>query len=83
VGDRTELCGTPASISLSVDISPSNETQDFPCERKEPISLLRLIENCNVYNLYSKPTYYVLSKVFSISKNTLAVDILLLKFKVM
>jgi hypothetical protein len=35
VGDRTEPCGTPACISLGVDISPSTETLNFLCERNE------------------------------------------------
>jgi hypothetical protein len=29
VGDRTEPCGIPACMSLSVDISPSTETLNF------------------------------------------------------
>jgi hypothetical protein len=39
-------------------------------------------EHSNFYNLYSRPGCQVVSKAFSISKNTAAVDILLLKFKV-
>jgi hypothetical protein len=46
------------------------------------ISLIRLIENFNVDNLYSKPKCHVVSKDFSISKTTSVVDMLLLKFKV-
>jgi hypothetical protein len=34
VGDRTEPCGTPAYMYLGVEISPSNETLNFRCERK-------------------------------------------------
>jgi hypothetical protein len=44
--------------------------------------LIILIENCNVDNLYSKPKCHVVSKAFSISKNTAGVDVLLLKFHV-
>jgi hypothetical protein len=44
--------------------------------------LIRLIENFNFVNLYSKPKSNVVSKAFSISKNTAAVDMLLLTFKV-
>jgi hypothetical protein len=73
VGDRTEPCGTPAYISLGVGISPMNETLNFLWERKEPISLIRVIENFNLDNLYSKPMCHVVSKAFSISKNTGAV----------
>jgi hypothetical protein len=82
VGDRTEPCGTPACISLAVDISPSTETLNFLCERKELMSFIKLIENANLDNLYSKPGCHVVSKAFSISKNTAAVDILLLKLSV-
>jgi hypothetical protein len=41
VADRTEPCGTPAFISLRVDISPFTETLNFLCERNEVISLIR------------------------------------------
>jgi hypothetical protein len=51
-------------------------------ERKEIISLIKLVEKCIFDNLYSKPGCYVVSKAFSISKNTAVVDILLLKFRV-
>jgi hypothetical protein len=43
-----EPCGTSACISLGVDISPSTETLNFLWERKEPISLIRLIDNFNL-----------------------------------
>jgi hypothetical protein len=43
---------------------------------------MKLVENCNVVNLWSKPGCHVVSKAFSISKNTAAVDILLLKCRV-
>jgi hypothetical protein len=36
---------------------------------------------CNLDNLYSKPGCHVVSKAFSLSKNTAAVD--MLKFRVM
>jgi hypothetical protein len=51
VGDRTEPCGTPACMYLGVDISPFTETQNFLCERNEPVSLIKLFENCNLDNL--------------------------------
>jgi hypothetical protein len=82
VGDKTEPCGTPACITLGVDISPSTETLKFFCVRKEPISLIKLFENSNLDNFYSKPECHVLSQAFSMSKNTAAVDILLLKLRV-
>jgi hypothetical protein len=45
-------------------------------------SLITLTENFNSGNLYSKPRCHVVSNAFSISKNTAAIDMLLLKFKV-
>jgi hypothetical protein len=45
--DRTEPCGTPACISLGVDISPYTETMNSRCERKELMSLINLVENSN------------------------------------
>jgi hypothetical protein len=82
MGGRLEPCGTPACISVGVDISlPSTETLNFLWERKELISLIRLIQNFNSDNLYSKQRCHISSKVFSVSKNTVTVDMLLLKFK--
>jgi hypothetical protein len=51
-------------------------------QKNKPINLIRLIENSNSDNLYSKPRCRVVSKAYSIYKNTATVDILLLKFKV-
>jgi type II secretory pathway component PulL len=79
---QRELGGTPACISLGADISSSIETLNFQFERKELISLITLAENANFDSLYSKPEFQVVSKAVSISKNTAAIDILLLKFKV-
>jgi hypothetical protein len=62
VGNRTEPCGTPAFISLGVDILPSTDTLNFLCERNELISLIRLVENSIVDNLYSKPKCHNVSK---------------------
>jgi hypothetical protein len=75
VRDKTEPWGTPR-ISLGVDISPSTETLNLRCERKELMSLIKVDENSILYNLYSKPECYVVSKAFSMSKNTAAVDII-------
>jgi hypothetical protein len=82
VGERTETCGTPACITLGVGISPSTETLNFLWERKEPMSLIRLVENFNLDSLYSKLGCHVVSKAFSMSKNTAAVHSLLLKLRV-
>jgi hypothetical protein len=56
VGDRTEPCGTPACISLGVDISPSTEWLNFHCERIDPVSLIRLVENPYCHYIASAPT---------------------------
>jgi hypothetical protein len=55
---------------------------EFHCERKELISLIKLVKNSNLDNLYNKPECRVVSKAFLISKNTAAVDILLFKLRV-
>jgi hypothetical protein len=52
--DKTEPCGTPACITLGVDISPSTETLNFLCEKRAN-KLIKLVENSNLDNLYSKP----------------------------
>jgi hypothetical protein len=52
-----------------VDISLSTETPNFRSERKWPSSLIKLVENSNFDNLYSKPECHAVSKAFSISKN--------------
>jgi hypothetical protein len=82
MGDTMEPCGTHDSISLCVDSSPSTETLNFLRERKELISLSKLVKNFNSEFLYSKPRFHVLSNAISMSKNTAAVDMLLLKSKV-
>jgi hypothetical protein len=46
------------------------------------MSLIKLVENSNLDNLYSNAECHVVSKAFSISKNTAAVDMLLLKLRV-
>jgi hypothetical protein len=46
------------------------------------MSLIKLVENSNSDNIYSKPECHMGSKAFSMSKNTAAVDILLLKLRV-
>jgi hypothetical protein len=78
VGARTEPCGT----HLGVDNSFFTETANFLLDRYELTSLIKLVENCNVYSLYNKSGCNIVSKAFSMSRNTAAVDILLLKFRV-
>jgi hypothetical protein len=58
---------------------PFTKTLNFLSVRKEAISLMKIVENSD--NWYSRPQRRV-SKVFSIFKNTTAIDILLLKFRV-
>jgi hypothetical protein len=61
---RTEPWGTPARTSLGADISASTETLHLHCERKKLMSLIKLVENYNLDNLYSKPECHVVSKAF-------------------
>jgi hypothetical protein len=74
VGGGTEPWGTPSSISLGIEISASTETLNLPSDRNDLRSLITQVEN-----VYRKPVCHVVSKAFAISKNTAAVDILLLK----
>jgi hypothetical protein len=55
VGDKTKPCGTPAFISLGVDILTSTKALNLRFERKEPMSFIKLVENSNLDNLYTKP----------------------------
>jgi hypothetical protein len=80
-GARAEPCGTPAATFLGEESSPSTDTLNFLLVKKEAINLMRLIENCSPDNLYSRPGCHVASNAFYMSKNTAAVDILLLKFR--
>jgi hypothetical protein len=82
IGDRTEPCGTSGCISLGVDISSPTKTPNFRCEIKEPISLMKLVENSKFDNLCSKPECHVVSKAFLMSKNTAALVSLLFKLRV-
>jgi hypothetical protein len=65
-----------------VGSSRSTITLNFLLEMNELIKLIKMGEKCTLKSLYSKQGCHVISKVFSISKKTAAVDILLLKFKV-
>jgi hypothetical protein len=46
------------------------------------MSLINMVKNSNLHNLHSKPECHVVSKAFSMFKNTVAIDILLLKLRV-
>jgi hypothetical protein len=65
-----------ASVYTQQDANLKNKN------RHNRISLIKLVENSNLDNLYIKAGCHVVSKAFSISKNTTAVDILLLKLRV-
>jgi hypothetical protein len=82
-GGQTEPCGTAACISLGANISPSTQTLNFPYKGKQFISLIMLVEKFNFDNLYSRAKCHLVSKAFSISKNTAVVDKLSLKFWIM
>jgi hypothetical protein len=45
------------------------------------MSFIKFVEKYNFDSMYSKPERHVVSKAYSISKNTAAVDKLLLKLK--
>jgi hypothetical protein len=58
-----------------------NRNPEFFLWQKELTSLINLFEKSNFDSLYSRPVCHVVSKAFSMSKNTAAVDILLLKLR--
>jgi hypothetical protein len=66
------------SVTVSVDILPSTETQNFMLDTKVLIRFIKLAEKSNFDNLYSKTVCHVVSKAFSTSKNTAALGMLLL-----
>jgi hypothetical protein len=57
---RKEPCGTPAATFLSEESSPSTETLNFLLVKKEALSLMSLVENCNSDSLYSRPGWVLL-----------------------
>jgi hypothetical protein len=79
---KTGPWGPPATISLGTESSPSTKTLNFLFVRKETISFMRLVENSNSDNLYGRLGCHIVSKAFLMLKNTITVDILLLKFRV-
>jgi hypothetical protein len=59
-----------------------DQNSEFSLRKKRgSFTSSRLIENFNSDNLCSKPMCHVISKAFSVSKNTGAIDMILLKFK--
>jgi hypothetical protein len=77
-----ESWGTPVTIFLSVDSSPSS--RDFKFSVREGSNQLYL--TCTILiickNVYSRSGYQVASKASSVSTYIAAVDILLLQFRV-
>jgi hypothetical protein len=82
LGARTENCGTRACISRGVDNSPSIVILNFLFLRNKITCLINFVEKCNCDSLYSNSGCHVVSKAFLISKNTTAIGILLLRFRV-
>jgi hypothetical protein len=82
VGDRTEPCGATVCIFLGLEISPPTEILNYLSGRNKLIILIKLVNNFNLDDLYSKRKCHFVSKVFSVPKNTAAVDMFLFKFKV-
>jgi hypothetical protein len=76
------LEGNKCHISLGFDISPSTESLNLRCERKDQMNLVKLFENSNFDNLYSRHECHVVSEAFSMSKSTAAIDTLLLKLRI-
>jgi hypothetical protein len=66
----------------SLGFSAFYRNDEFALWKKELMSFIKLVENSNLDNLYSKPECHVVSKAVSMSKITAAVDILLLKLRV-
>jgi hypothetical protein len=77
-GKRLHHLGALQSCTvLNVRKNPACVMAIFLLEREELMSLFKLAEKSNFHNLHSKPVCHVTSKVFSISKNAAAVDMLL------
>jgi hypothetical protein len=67
------LCGWPFHLRKKLN---------FRADRNELIRLIKFVDNFHLRSLYNKPGFHVVPKGLSISKNTAAVDMLLLKFTV-
>jgi hypothetical protein len=78
-GARTEPWGTPAYIFLAEKFAVYQDFK-FSVSEKRRWGLSKILI-LTIYT-YSRSECYVMSKAFSISKNTAAVDISLLKFRV-
>jgi hypothetical protein len=75
-----EPCGIPSCVCQGMDILSSTVSLNYLLERNELISLIKVDIKCNLDTLYSKPGCHVVSKI---SKKPAAVDLQLLKFRVM
>jgi hypothetical protein len=80
--DKNRTLKQPWPCFPGVDNAPDTGILNFLLVRKEAISLMRPAESCNSDSLYNRPDCRVVSKAFTISKNTEAIDISL-KFRVM
>jgi hypothetical protein len=74
VGDRTDPYGTPLVFLSGSRHFSFNRNSEFSVS-KEIISLIMLAENFKENNFYKKPGCLLVSKAFSMSKNTAAVGI--------
>jgi hypothetical protein len=81
VGNMTIHWGTPALFFYAWTFRLRQKLY-FRSDRKELLSLIKFVKNCNLCNSYNRPVCHVVTEAFSIFKNTAAVDMLLLKFKV-
>jgi hypothetical protein len=63
------------SLEYTFRLPPKQRMSSY--KRKMLMTLIKLTEKFNFDNLYSKPVCNVVSKAFSISKNTAAVNMLL------
>jgi hypothetical protein len=77
IGGLPEPCATPTCIILFVYILPSTGAENFIFERKELMSLIKLAERFNYDNLHSNALCRVVSKVFSTTKYTATIMIVL------
>jgi hypothetical protein len=82
VGARMEPCCTPACISWWCGQFALNYNSEFSVGNEWANKFDEAGRKMQFGSLYSKPGCHVVSKAFSISKKTAALEILLLKFRV-
>jgi hypothetical protein len=79
-GARPDPWWAPVTNCLGLENSPSTKILNSLPARKA-ISLMKLVENYNSEHLYSRPECHGVSEASSTSNITVAVDMLLLKFR--